>query len=208
MTVSQSGKPPLEPWRLAPRDQVIRLTAQLLRFFPPKEGVDPKSFATAICSVLLKYPLDVVEHACSPEGLPTAQPWTPTPYDVRKFCEAIMTKRWAAEQIAQRVAEQLRDRDDEARLARDRRQRQRIDQIEDEMAARGIYLSGWIERHKMLWSYREGCPIGGSVAAARALIAAERLKYAALPDAPPRPSQPQPEAPAHDPGSKTDKDSP
>lgn len=119
----------------------------LLRQFTPKFGVDPEVYLPAIVTVMTHYPLDVLEQVVDPfSGLPGAQDQMPTPHQVKMACEKVYAPRrarygWeqqAKKQAAERAADEL------ARAS----PRQSLTEIEDDMAARGIFMSGWRERHK------------------------------------------------------------
>jgi hypothetical protein len=214
-----------------------------LKFFPTRPGVDSQAFATAIIGIFLRYPLDIVEHCCDPfTGLPSKQNTTPTPYDVRCFCEEQMRPRRYIDEYNARSKVQLRERMEREREMRASAQprpadpapgpdgkhppgtilsnyaeavkiygrpigvfeegrtrpydtgrvredlnaaargegKQTIHEIEDEMASRGIYMSGWKARNG-------GKPHNETPESVRAKFGLTQEQWDALPNAPPRP---------------------
>lgn len=141
MTSSPAGRPPVD--NCEQRQEYLKLADRLLGQFRPTPGVDPALFMTAIATILQEYPLWVAQEICDPvRGLPGRQNWMPSPYDVRKLAEALMRpqreqRAWEARSAAQAASREV-DRSGP---------RQSIEEIEDEMATRGIYMAGWLARH-------------------------------------------------------------
>lgn len=72
----------------------MSLAERLIRQFKPQAGADPAVFLTAIVTIMVRYPVAVVEEVVDPFfGLPAKLPFPPTPYDVKQACEAIMAHR-------------------------------------------------------------------------------------------------------------------
>ena len=125
------------------REAYLKLAGLLVKQFRPVQGVDPEFYVTSLLAVLIHYPLDVAELAADPfKGIPSQQPWMPTPYDVKQFCEAQLRPRREAAAWEKRSQEQIRDRRDNDLS----RPKQTVQEVEDEMAKRGIFLPGYIKR--------------------------------------------------------------
>jgi hypothetical protein len=57
--------------------------------------VNPEIFITAIVTILMHYPVKVVEEVVDPFfGLPSKLKYPPTPYDVRQACEEVATREY------------------------------------------------------------------------------------------------------------------
>jgi len=111
--------------------------------FRSSQGTDPEVFLTAIVAVLMHYPIDVAELCADPYlGLPGQQPYTPTPYDVKQFCEKQLRPRREKADWDQRTRAQIEDRSQDLRHS----PRQTIQEVEDEMAERGVFLPGYLKR--------------------------------------------------------------
>jgi len=91
-------------------------------------------------TVMSHYPSEILERLIDPfDGLPSRQDKMPTPYDVRKFCDAQVPRPWGLEHAR---AEAQRAQDEAARST----PRQTLAEIEDEMAARGVLMPGYLKR--------------------------------------------------------------
>ena len=115
---------------------------QLASLCRPAPGVDTKVFMTAWVTIMMEYPLDIVYQVADPaKGLPSKSPWMPSPFDVRKALDEAMAPRLEARAKAKRIEQQFADR--ELLVV----ERQSLRDIEDEMASRGVYMSGWLARN-------------------------------------------------------------
>ena len=124
------------------REAYLKLAGLLVKQFRPVQGVDPEFYVTSLLAVLIHYPLDVAELAADPfKGIPSQQPWMPTPYDVKQFCDRMVRPRREAAAWDRRCREQIAD----SRKAKEG-VRQSMEEIEDEMAKRGVFLPGYIKR--------------------------------------------------------------
>jgi len=127
----------------ADRDAYLKAADRLFSQFRNSQGTDPRAFMTAVVAVMMHYPLDVAEQAADPYfGLPALQQWMPTPYDVKQFCDRMVRPRREAAAWEKRSQEQIRDRRDNDLS----RPKQTVQEVEDEMAKRGIFLPGYIKR--------------------------------------------------------------
>ena len=179
-TTVSAGTAPRSTGSPPTREEVVSLTHRLLNFFPEKPGVPTDVNAAAVISIFLRFPIDIVERCCDPfTGLASMQNTTPTPYDVRKFCDTLMLPRQVAR--SRRVSEdmQLAERQQIERLRSE--QRPTIEEIEDEMAARGIFMCGWIERHRRELG-TDGKPHGETPETVRAKAGLSQEAWDALPD--------------------------
>jgi hypothetical protein len=126
----------------ADRDAYLKAADRLFSQFRNSQGTDPRAFMTAVVAVMMHYPLDVAEQAADPYfGLPALQQWMPTPYDVKQFCDRMARPRREAAAWDRRCREQIAD----SRKAKEG-VRQSMEEIEDEMAKRGIFLPSYIKR--------------------------------------------------------------
>jgi hypothetical protein len=157
---------------------VIHSVSLMLKCFKAQPGTDTQAFASAIVGILLQYPIDVTRDLCNPfSGLPAQQEFIPSPFDVRQAAEKIMQPRRDSEARAKRIKAQLDERqqieDQRAKAPR----KQTMEEIEDEMHARGLDMPGWKAREKRKIDEK-----------LRAEMSAKYGKaYDDIPDAPPAP---------------------
>jgi hypothetical protein len=72
------------------RDEVMRLTEQMLNCFPNTPDVDPKIWFTSIVGILLEYSEEIVCQVTDPlHGLASKQQFMPQPFHVRQACELL-----------------------------------------------------------------------------------------------------------------------
>jgi hypothetical protein len=149
-SVGKTQKPDSGP--SAP-EQVATMVARMLDCFRPSKGVDPQVFATAICGILLRYPMDIIEEITDPvRGLPARQEFMPSPFDVRQMAEKLVAPRY------RRQKEEREDREFRAQLAveavaqaRDPPKKPWLEfkrDLEDEMAGRGLIMPGYRDRQR------------------------------------------------------------
>jgi hypothetical protein len=124
----------------------VILADRLLSQFQPQKDCDPRAFLTAIASIMMHYPIEIVEEVVDPfRGLPSRLKFMPTPYDVRQALDAAMPfsglTEW--EIYDARTRAQLAER---AQLPPPPKKTMR--EIEDDCAARGIFMSGWKARNR------------------------------------------------------------
>jgi hypothetical protein len=116
------------------------LADRLLRSFPDAGSRDVEVFATAVVTILMHYPLDVVEEVCDPYyGLPSKQNWVPTLFEIRKACDAVAIPRQRAAARQAQLEQQLRERGEEERrlLAAPR---PTYEEIKADLAKHGIFI--------------------------------------------------------------------
>ena len=130
--------------RTGRREDYLKIADNLISQFRDPKGADPRVFLTAIVTVLMHYPLEVAARAADPfTGLPSLQPWIPTPYDVKQFLESQMA--FSRNKIAweARSRAQLEER---AGIEAQRKvPKQTVQEVGDEMAQRGVFLPGYIK---------------------------------------------------------------
>jgi len=139
------GKSLTTPRLLHPdqREAYVKIAERLYSSYArDPSGPDPRVFFTAAVAVLLHYPLEVAAQVNDPFwGLPGKSPHLPTPYDIKQFLESLMRPIREKAAWDQRCKEQIAD----SRKAKEG-VRQSMEEIEDEMAKRGIFLPGYIKR--------------------------------------------------------------
>jgi hypothetical protein len=140
-----------EPKPKPQRAIYLKLADRLLSQFRPIEGTDPKVFLTAITSVMMQYPIEIVEKVVDPvAGLPAQQPFTPTPYDVKTACDKLMQPVFGRmDAYDTRSRAQLEERKQfEDASRRDPDKAATVRKFEDEMASYGIHMEGWKKRQE------------------------------------------------------------
>jgi len=143
-------------------------------------------------AVLLRYPVTVVERLVDPfEGLVSRQNRLPTPFDIKQLAEEFMAPARRAEQRARVAATMAAERETAARIARERPFRPTIEEIEEDLAGKGLYLASYRRRCPWLFG-TDGMPHGCSAETVREKFHLTPEEWAAIPDFPPqRPPQPE-----------------
>jgi hypothetical protein len=68
---------------------VAEAVNRLLKFYPPLDGDDPETFITGIIAVLAEYPLELVEIATVPGGIPKRLKYLNNLAAIREICDEL-----------------------------------------------------------------------------------------------------------------------
>lgn len=113
--------------------------ARLLGCYRTGDANDPEAYITAVVSVLVRYPPQIVREVTEPAtGLPSRLKWLPTIAEIREECEILAQRELRKVQRERQIREQLAAR--ETLLIEDHRPRKTYAQLVEECRAAGIMI--------------------------------------------------------------------
>lgn len=181
--LSSASIPPT-PRRTGPEmDRYREITRRLVdQFIDTGRISNPETFLTSLLTVMTHYPIEICEVIADPfDGLPGRQEKLPTPFAIRQLGEELMGPIRRQADRHRLYAQQHLDRIEQKRLEEDREHRETMEQIEERLAARGMYLSSYRKRRPDLFG-TNGEPHGETPESVRQKFGLTPEQWAALPD--------------------------
>lgn len=181
--LSTASIPPT-PRRTGPEmDRYREITRQLVdQFIDTGRISNPETFLTSLLTVMTHYPIEICEVIADPFcGLPGRQEKLPTPFAIRQLGEELMGPIRRQADRHRLYAQQQLDRIEQKSLEEDRGHRETMEQIEERLAARGMYLNSYRKRRPDLFG-TNGQPHGETPESVRQKFGLTPEQWAALPD--------------------------
>ena len=113
--------------------------ARLLGCYRTGDANDPEAYITAVVSVLVRYPANIIREVTEPAtGLPSRLKWLPTIAEIREECEILANRERRRVERDRQIREQIEARD---RLQiTDNRPKKTYQQLVAECRALGIMI--------------------------------------------------------------------